>query len=214
MLLALLVVACGSATGTAAPTERPDGASADPTGQVSDDPGPSDATSPDPEASEPDVSDDPSVTPVDSTEPQPSVALEPATDCTGTAENRTFYSSVAAAVTWTVYCPVLPSGWFVETGQYRLSDGGRLSITYRGPGDAHFTLSEGVWCDEPTCVPAQSDLGAAAFGDRGGNLVTTGSGGYAIVVDAGSPVSWALVGDGLDEGVVRMIGAALIAVGD
>ena len=142
------------------------------------------------------------------------LALEPAADCTGTAKNRTFYGSVAAAVRWTVYCPVLPSGWFVDQGSYRLAGGGRLVIGYRGPGGAHITLSEGAWCrDGSGCVPTGADGGATAFGDLSGSLIATDGGAVIIVVDAGSPVSWELVADGLDETTVRMFGAALIPVG-
>ena len=165
------------------------------------------------------------VTPTDTVTPGPtdappdatataSFALEPANDCTGTPDNRTFYSSVAAAVAWTVYCPVLPSGWFVEGGSYRLAGGGRLVITYRGPAGAHFTLREGHWCtDGSGCAPAGSNGAATAFGDHEGSLVTGPDGSVTIVVDAGAPVSWELVGDGLDAGTIRMFGAALIAVG-
>ena len=154
----------------------------------------------------------PSDTPFASSD-TPSPAVEAASDCTGTAENRTFYGSVAAAVSWTVYCPVLPSGWFVEQGSYRLAGGGRLVITYRGPAGAHFTLREGNWCTDGTgCAPSGADGGTTAFGDHEGSLVTGSDGSVAIVVDAGAPVSWELAGDGLDEGTVRMFGAALIAV--
>jgi len=143
-----------------------------------------------------------------------SLALDPAADCTGTAKNRTFYGSVAAAVDWKVYCPVLPSGWFVDQGSYRLAGGGRLVIGYRGPGGAHITLSEGAWCrDGSGCVPTGTDGGATAFGDRGGSLIAADGGSVIIVVDAGSPVSWELAADGLDQTTVRMFGAALIPVG-
>ena len=149
-----------------------------------------------------------------SSEVTASPEIVPASGCTGTDENRTFYSSVAAAVTWTVYCPVLPSGWFVEQGQYRLAGGGRLAMTYRGPGGVRFTLDEGVWCtDGSGCAPAGSDIGSTAFSDRAGTLIATGSGSFAIVVDAGATVSWSLVGEGLDESTVRTFGAALIVVG-
>ena len=36
---------------------------------------------------------------------------------------------------------------------------------------------------------------------------------FAIAVDAGSKLSWQLVGEALDESTVRVFGAALIAVG-
>jgi hypothetical protein len=213
-ILTLVVAACGGAatTGTAKASTAP-GATL-PVVAASVDPGSSGLKSV-PAAS----SASPTATPTEAspatTEPAPSAALEPAADCTGTAENRTFYGSVAAAVDWTVYCPVLPSGWFVEQGSYRLAGGGRLVITYRGPAGAHLTLSEGVWCtDGSGCVPAGSDSGAAAFGDRDGALVTGAGGTDWIVVDAGSTISWQLAGSGIDESTVRMVGAALIAVGD
>ena len=143
-----------------------------------------------------------------------SPAVVPASDCSGTTENRTFFSSAAASTDWMVYCPVLPAGWFVEQGQYQLAGGGRLAMTYRGPSGARFTLDEGVWCtDGSGCMPAGSNIGSTAFGDRTGTLIATGSGSFAIVVDAGATVSWSLVGQGLDESTVRAFGAALIVVG-
>ena len=147
--------------------------------------------------------------------PAASPVTEPASDCTGTDENRTFYGSVASAVAWTVYCPVLPGGWFVESGQYRLAGGGRLAIAYRGPGGDRFTLDEGAWSrDGVSCVPSGTDMGATAFGDREGTLIATDNGSFAIVVDDGASVCWKLAADGLDEATVRTFGAALIAVAE
>jgi hypothetical protein len=56
-------------------------------------------------------------------------------------------------------------------------------------------------------------MGSAAFGDREGSLIATDNGNFDIAVDAGSPTSWLLAGDGLDEATVRAFGAALIVVG-
>jgi hypothetical protein len=160
------------------------------------------------------ATDAPTEAPSPSTDATGSAAIEPAIDCTGTDDNRTFYGSVAAAVDWTVYCPVLPSGWSVETGQYRLAGGGRLAITYRGPGGVRFTLREGAWCtDGSGCVPSGADMGTTAFGDREGTLIATDGGSFAIIVDAGATISWLFAGEGLDEATVRTFGAALIAVG-
>jgi len=209
--VALLVAGCGSAHGTSAPpaSAGPDASAIGSDGPASIDPGSPDPASPDPASAAP---SDPPTPPA---ETSPSADAGPAADCTGTEENRTFYGSVAAAVDWTVYCPVLPSGWFVEAGQYRLAGGGRLAIAYRGPDGARFMLDEGAWCtDGSGCVPAGTDLGTTTFGDRTGTLVATDDGEFAIIVDAGSPVSWALTGDGLDEATARTLGAALIAVGD
>jgi hypothetical protein len=209
--VALLVAACGSAQGTVAPPPPTvSAAPGEPAGSpASPDPGSSEPTTPDPGSSAP------SVAPSEPPEAGASSDVEPASDCTGTDENRTFYGSVAAAVDWTVLCPVLPSGWFVEAGQYQLAAGGQLAIAYRGPGGARISLDEGAWCtDGSGCGPAGQELGTAAFGDREGTLIAIEGGDFAVIVDAGSTVSWLLTGDGLDEATVRTFAAALIAVRD
>ncbi len=208
--VALVAAACGSAQGPDTPPASTGTASTTAPSDSTSSPGPgSSDPAPDPES--PEVSAPPSALP----DPTPSADIGPASDCTGTDDNRAFYGSVATAVDWTVYCPVLPSGWFVESGRYRLAAGGRLAIAHRGPGGARFTLDEGAWCtDGSGCVPAGTEIGTTAFGDRQGTLIAMPDGDYAIIVDAGSTVSWALTGDGLDEALVRTLGAALIAVGD
>ena len=208
----MLVAGCGSAQGTATP---PTSSSPVSTGAPSDEANPTEPAQSEPASPDPDSATPPEDAPTPSIETSPSVDAGPASDCTGTEENRLFYGSVAAAVDWTVYCPVLPSGWYVETGQYRLASGGRLDITYRGPGGARFALDEGQWCSDGTgCRPAGAEVGPTTFGDRTGTLIATDDGNYAIVVDAGSATSWSLVGAGVDEATMRMFGAALIAVGD
>ncbi len=122
---------------------------------------------------------------------------------------------MAAAVDWTVYCPVLADGWFVQTGQYRLADGGRLEIVYQGPKRAQITLDEGGFCTIPGgCVPPGVDVGQVAFGDRDGTLVALDDGSWAVAADREATLSWLLVVTGLDEIAVRAIAADLIAVDD
>lgn len=208
-VLAVALAACAGGPSEAAPTEPASLEAAPPTS--------SSAAASDPAASATDQLEVESASaetvPPDPTQDPSGGPVGAATDCTGTAENWTFYESVSMAVAWTVYCPVLPSGWYVEQGSYRLADGGRLVISYRGPGGAHITLSEGAWCtDGSGCVPGGTDAGTAAFGDRDGALLADGSR-YVITVDPGSTVSWQLLSDGLDEATVRAFGSALIAVG-
>lgn len=148
-------------------------------------------------------------TPDPSTEPGGGTAAA----CSGTPANRDFYGDVAAAVSWTVYCPVLPDGWFVETGEYRLAGGGMLAIDYRGPNGARLELREGTFCaDEDGCVPPGEVVGPTAFGDREGQLVATGEA-WAVTVEAGAPISWLATGSGLDETAFRAIVAAFATVG-
>ncbi len=171
---------------------------------------------PEPDTPEPEPTADPSPTerPAASADPEPTERpAAGAGGCTGTDENQAFYEAVAAAVDWSVYCPSLPRGWFVRSGQYRLSDGGRLEIAYRGPDGSGLMLQEGGFCSAGDCVPPGEELGDAAFADRTGTLVRTADG-FAVSVDRGERASWLLLVSGQPEDVVRTIAADLVRVGD
>jgi hypothetical protein len=144
----------------------------------------------------------------------PGSAGSAAAACSGSNENRDFFASMAAAVDWPVYCPVLPDGWFVESGQYRLADGGRLEIVYRGPDRAQVTLDEGAFCTiQGGCVPPGQDVGSAAFGGQDGLLVALDDGSWAVALDREASLSWLLIVTGLDEATARSIAAGLVVVG-
>jgi hypothetical protein len=217
LLLAALVAACGASdTGTPAggsPTASSE-ASVEPGESI--EPGGSDeATESDEPTEEPsdEATDEPTEEPSGEPTDEASSSAGPASACSGTAENQDFYAAAAAAVEWTVYCPVLPKGWFVVTGRYRLAGGGRLEISYRGPSGASFTLREGAFCGDPDgCVPSGTELGAAAFGDLGGTLISADDGSWAIVVDPGANPSWLLVAEVASEAAIRDLGSSLVAV--
>jgi hypothetical protein len=128
VLLAAILVTCVPSSG---PTATPEERTQEPTSS------PSEALV----TPEPSTTDEPSIEPVDT--PAPSSSVEPspsesagtgaAASCTGTDENRQFFEAAAATLDWTVYCAVLPPGWFVDAGEYRRAGGGRLEIAYRGP---------------------------------------------------------------------------------
>jgi hypothetical protein len=143
-----------------------------------------------------------------------SAGTGPAAACSGTDKNREFFQAAAAAVSWTVYCAVLPTGWFVESGTYRGTSGGWLQIAYKGPGGARLELREGAFCSAADgCVPPGGDSGSASFGDRPGTLVKLDSGGWAVVVDRGKPISWLAVGTGMDQATFQRLAGALAIVG-
>jgi hypothetical protein len=184
------------------------------------------APSADPSA-EPAATPEPVATPVPTAEPptetptvppasgEPAGSGEPgsAAACTGTAANRDFFAKVATAFDWAVYCAVLPARWSVASGSYRSAGGGRMEITYNGPGGARFELHEGAFCDLPEgCVPNGPDAGTAAFGDLSGTLVTGDDGSYAVVVDRGKARSWLAVGVGLDLDTFKGFAADLFLV--
>jgi len=207
VLVAVMAAACGSSPTTTAP-------SASPAPVVTATPFASDASTQEP------ITDEPS-TPEAPASEEPSPTLEPeATDdgapvtgeCTGTDENQEFFTQFAAAVDWPVYCPALPSGWFVGTGQWRQADGPRLEISYRGPAGAGLLLQQGAYCPgDGECVPPGDELGPTAFGDREGSLVETADG-WAIVADRGEQPSWLLTLTGVSEAAARRIAADLVQI--
>ena len=142
----------------------------------------------------------------------PEASDGPAAACSGTKANRDFYAGAASRVDWTVLCAVLPKGWFVF-GSYRLADGGKLLMVFKGPAGARLELSEGAYCvDAGACVPPGTTGDAVPLGPMTGTLVRLDDGGFAIVADRGLNPSWLLVSHGLDEATSRGFGAALQVV--
>jgi hypothetical protein len=215
LALASLLAACGPSTSaTPLPTVAP-GASARPGASApavtSAEPEPSAPPEP---STEPAASEEPSAgTPVPSESPEAS-AEAGADACTGSSENRDFFAAAAEAFTWDVYCAVLPDGWFVDTGTFRLADGGRLEVSYKGPDGQRIEISEGAWCTTgaSACSPRDHEIGPARFGDLEGTLVTLGpavADGFAVYVDPGAAPSWAISGKGVDVDAFEAIAAAL-----
>lgn len=196
----LLVGACGATRPPEGSAPVSPSASSQPTGEPSPAVNPSGppVASPSSAASPAPTPSEPAPSPPETPTPPPNP--DPAAACSGSDRNRDFYAAVAEAVDWDVYCPVLPSGWYVDRGTYRLASGGRLEIAYTGPAGARLEIREGAFCTEAGgCVPSGTDRGEAAFGDRTGTLVELDGGGWAIVVDRGARISWLAVGEGLTE---------------
>lgn len=227
MLVALFAAACGDSTppGGAGPSDAtssaPTSVKSQPatsggavpgSGEPSGSPTSGQSSAPTPAATDaagPSGSNAPS----DSASPSASAGTGPADACTGSDGNRAFYANLAASVSWDVYCAVLPKGWVVSSGSYRLANGGKLVISYRGPDGSTLALSEGAFCTDGTgCVPSGSDAGSASFGSMAGTLVTTDAGGFAIVAARGEQPSWLLVTSGLDQETTTSLGAALALV--
>jgi len=157
----------------------------------------------------------PTETPTASTEPSADLSAGTGAgtveDCTGSDDNRSFFSKAAADLDWPVYCAALPARWFVSAGSYSGAGPGKLEISYKGPNGATLALQEGAFCGDGTgCVPEGSDAGSATFGDQTGTLVHFEDGRVALVVDRGEPLSWLAIGDGLSDDAFRSITAALI----
>jgi hypothetical protein len=214
-LAALLAVAagCGSAPGDSAATAEP-AASVPPAASPELTVPPSTAT---PTQAPP---TEPSSEATNAPMPEPPATAEPtagagvAVECSGSDANRDFYADAAATLDWAVYCPVLPAGWFVNTGEYTLRNGGRLTIEYKGPGGARFALDESAACQSVDgCVPAGTEVGPASFGDRSGTLVALDDGRLVVYASDGSGF-WQAIGTGLDQEAFIGLAAGLVEVSD
>jgi hypothetical protein len=159
----------------------------------------------------PTASEEPSTgpTPTDSSLPSPSPSNS-ASVCSGAKDTPDFYASFAGSVSFPVYCAVLPAGWSLVAGTYRLANGGRITINFRRKSDsATFELDEGSFCaDSSGCVPSGTAAGTGPYGDLTGNLVQTSSG-FVLVVAKGEKPSWLAVGNGLDQATFTALTGAL-----
>jgi len=133
----------------------------------------------------------------------------PAAACSGSSQTKDFFTAIAEAVQWPVYCAVLPAGWSIDMSgnTYALANGGRMVIGYHTNGGLHLELREGHWCTDSAnaCSPHDQDLGPIDVGDLHGELMTPPSGGYVVYVDPGEAPSWTFTGTGMDEGAFRKL---------
>lgn len=217
ILASALLAACGTSTPTSGAGATPSGIPGAPSGSAPGATTSSEPASTAPAESQPAVTEAPtsSDVPTDNASPSPAGSAVPgaADACSGSAANREFFVNVSLTVGWPVLCAVLPKGWFVSAGSYRLANGGKLVISYKGPSGATLILSEGSFCGDSTgCVPSGTDAGDSALGSMAGTLVTLDDGGFAIVVDRGVTPSWLLEAHGLDQPTVVSLGAALVEV--
>jgi hypothetical protein len=213
--LVVLLAACGGSVPSSGATSAP-GSSAQATetpgrtARPSAEPG---ATATPVQSEEPVPTDEPTPTGEPSASGSPSADPGGADVCSGTADNRRFFQGFANAVDWPVLCGVLPKGWFVSQGSYRLANGGKLLIGYKGPAGASIALSQGAWCSAADgCVPAGGELGTAALGSLDGTLYET-TDGFAIISAPGENPSWLMTTKGLDRATTESLGAALAEVG-
>lgn len=213
MLLVLATAVLGAACGTTAtPTPAPPaspppaspGAEPSPTSDPAGAPTPPPGQATEPPAGGP--SPDPALTPA------PAGTPGDASVCGGSKENQAFFAAVAEAVAWDVYCAVLPAGWFIDSGSFRLAAGGNLEISYKGPDGMRLEVREGHYCaDDDDCIPPGPDAGTALFGDRPARLVDAGGGAWLVFAEGGD-VNWEAKGIGMDAAALTELTAAFARV--
>lgn len=217
VLIVLALVALAGCGGDGASSAAPSGSSgtSGPTVGPADPSPTADAGSTDVPGPTEDPGASPTPAPTSAPEPtqRPNETAGPAAACTGSAENRAFYASVAEDVAWDVYCPVLPAGWFVDAGEFKLSGGGRLDIDYKGPAGARLEIRQGAYCrGDDNCIPTGPDAGTASFGGRPARLVDAGDGRWLVVAEGGD-VNWEVRSSGLSREVAVTLAAAFARVG-
>jgi hypothetical protein len=133
--------------------------------------------------------------------------------CTGTAEHLAFFVEAANALTFNIYCAVLPSSWWLSAIEYRQPDGGYLTISYKNLSGGVITVGEGNFCaGVATCWASASDLGTASFGDKSGLLKQLSGGQYAVFVDPGTASGYQITGKGMSQADFVAMAAAMVKV--
>jgi hypothetical protein len=206
MALSLVAAACGSAT----PTTR--------IVYLTASPAPADTATPAPILTPPPVATPtptPTPTPAKSAAPTAShtAAVTPtpgptgptsgpgacSADPTKPADGLAFWTEAANRLTFTVYCAVVPSGWFFTGSElnYKQPNAGWVWATYRDNSGAQIMIQEGAYCTS-SCSPGTAGP-AANFGDQAGKLYTLAGGGLAIYVNAGTAHAYTATGTNVTQ---------------
>jgi hypothetical protein len=212
--LVLAVVGCSKAAPTkqvVVPTPSPQ---ASPTVETTDQPSLAPTSTPAPSAT-PAPSSSPTAVAVTTpaATPTPASTAGSGIPCTGTAEHLAFFAEAANALSFDVYCAALPSNWWLSATEYKQSDGGYLTISYKNLGGDVVTVGEGNFCPGvATCWASASDLGSASFGDLGGSLKTLASGQYAVFVSPDTSSGYQITGKGMSQADFVAMAAAMVKV--
>jgi hypothetical protein len=146
----------------------------------------------------------------------PVASTGPASACTGTPANQAFFVEAASRVRFDVYCAALPSGWYLNSGDYKTAGGGQVTVQYKGPGGATIEIAEGAYCTTSavTCSGHVSSLGNASFGDMAGGLALTSASPvtYAVYVAPGTARGYGMSGTGMGQPAFVAYAAAMVKV--
>jgi hypothetical protein len=140
----------------------------------------------------------------------PDVCTGNPNDTASDAKDKAYFADGAKDLPFDVYCAVLPSSWWLSMTDYKVPDGGKMTITYRNASGGLITVGEGNFCaGAPDCWTSTSDLGAGSFGPLAGSLKLRAAGQYAVYVDAGTTHGYQIVGQGMSQNVFAAYAAAM-----
>jgi hypothetical protein len=150
--------------------------------------------------------------------PTPAKAV-PASRCAiRGASNKTFWAKASRAMSWNVYCPVLPAGWYVSAEPNGIYDNtakpsGVIWIVYTGPNGARFRVYEGSFClTSAAACSAGTTIGPADFADMQGTLKALATGGYGLYVRPGSNVGYTITGSNITQSLFVSFAQGMVKV--
>ena len=154
--------------------------------------------------------------------PTPSVTPSPAASptsaaarCTGNASNKAFFVEAASKEPFDVYCAVLPSSWWLESGALTLPNGGTVTVNYKNAAGARIGIMEGAFCtlSPADCSSRMSTIGPASFAGLPGTLVVIATGiTWGIYVDPGTMHAYTFYGRGMTQAQFVAWAAAVVKV--
>jgi hypothetical protein len=172
---------------------------------------PTDAPSPTatPEATQSQTATTPTSTPSAAASPTSAAAA-----CTGNDTNKAFFAEAASLEPFDVYCAVLASSWWVQSGQYTLPNGGEVTVSYTNTAGALISIGQGSICPPPkVCASFGSNIGSASFGGLGATLYLVDSTPrWMVVVGPTSDPRYLMSGQGMTQAQFVNIAAALVKV--
>jgi hypothetical protein len=144
----------------------------------------------------------------------------PPTACTGSsdpvhgADYIAFWTAAANALPFSVYCGIVPGGWFFNGSLYTQPNGGHLGAkySYKTTGGPSIQIDEGGDATKFTSVTPGATLGSAIFGDLPGTLYAGSSGGFVLLVAPGTSHAYQAVGTGVTQATFVNIAVALMKV--
>jgi hypothetical protein len=160
---------------------------------------------------------EPTATPTELVTPPPG-GYFPASSCTGRADQQTdFIAPTAAGLRWDLYCGVLPTGWWLDSGNWA---GNAVDITYKA--NPKTASGPAVRLDEGPCVGSKggclpagaTEIGSANYGDRAGTLYSLAGdpSGYTFAIHVSGSPEYLIRGRALSQSNFVAIAGALIKV--
>jgi hypothetical protein len=224
--LAIAVAGCGSAkvtpivvyvTASPSPTEE---ATPTPEPTMAPTPEPTPTDTPTDSAASATPTDTPSATPTDAFTPGPIASPGPASACTGSSdpvhgsEYIAFWEAAVTALPFSVYCGIVPGGWFFNGSVFTQPNGGHLQAkySYKTTSGPSIVIDEGGDASKFTSVSLGGSLGSASFGGLVGTIYAGSSGGFVLQVAPGTSHAYQAVGTGVTQATFVSVAAKLMQI--